>query len=353
MWKRRLGLALLGLLAGLVVLEGLVRLRQYLRYGTTLTTYYELELDEASGLLIPKPLSTAGPIRVNSLGFRGEELERPKPPGRIRVAFLGGSTTFCAEASALETTWPHQVVERLRAAFPERDFDYVNGGGAGYSTEQSLLNLRHRVAPLEPDVIVIYHATNDLVVESRRRAIALGLYDAEDVAPSTLGKHWLSWYLFEKNLRHRLRRGSEEPGHLPFEPQLLEPFRARLTELVRAAQAHASVVVLVTFAVRLRADQAPDAQATAAASALGYMPFFDVPDLLAGYAEANRILRAVAAETGALLVEGEETIPGDEEHFADTVHFRDPGLALQAERVSLELQADIRFRELAQLPGRR
>ena len=63
------------------------------------------------------------------------------------------------------------------------------------------------------------------------------------------------------------------------------------------------------------------------------MPFFDLADLLAGYAEANRIVRAVAAETGVLLIEGEESIPGDAEHFADTVHLRDPGLALQAERI--------------------
>jgi hypothetical protein len=346
MWKRRLGLALLGLVAGLLLLEGLVRLRQYRRYGTTLTTYYELERDEASGLLIPKPGSVAGPIRVNSLGFRGGELERPKPPGRIRLAFLGGSTTFCAEASALETTWPHLVVEKLRAALPHGDFDYVNGGGAGFSTEESLLNLRHRVAPLEPDVIVIYHATNDLVLESRRRARTLGLYDPEETAPSALGKHWLSWYLIEKNLRHLTRRGASEPGHMPFEPELLIPFRARLTELVRAARGEADVVLLVTFAVRPRAEQSAGEQVEAAASSLGYMPYFDVPDLLAGYAEANRIVRAVAAETGAVLVAAEETIPGDAAHFADTVHFRDPGLLWQAGRVAEGLLAAPAFQAL-------
>lgn len=337
MWKRRLSLALLGLLAGLILLEALVRLRQYRRYGTTLTTYYELAQDERSGLMIPRPLSVAGPIRVNSLGFRGEEIAQPKPAGRVRVAFLGGSTTFCAEASSLETTWPHQVVEALRRATPGVEFDYVNGGAAAYSTEQSLLNLAHRVGPLEPDVIVIYHATNDLVVESRRRALALGLYRLEEHAPSRLGEYWLSYYLVQKNLRHLLRRDASDPGHMPFEPAILAPFRTRLTELVRAAQARAAVVALVTFTTRLRPDQPPAVQEAAAASSLGYMPFFDVPDLLAGYAEANRIVRAVAAETGVVLVEGEEAIPADAEHFADTVHLRDPGLALQAERVSRAL----------------
>jgi hypothetical protein len=346
MWRRRVSFALLGLLGALLLLEGLVRLRQYRRYGTTLTTYYELAQDERSGLMIPRPLSVAGPIRVNSLGFRGEEIEVPKPAGRVRVAFLGGSTTFCAEASSLATTWPHQVVEQLRRAAPEVEFDYVNGGAAAYSTEQSLLNLAHRVGPLEPDVIVIYHATNDLVIESRRRALALGLYRLEEHAPSRLGEYWLSYYLLQKNLRHLLRREDDDPGHMPFEPALLDPFRTRLTELVREAQARAKVVALVTFATRLRSDQAPEVQRAAAASSLGYMPFFDTPDLLAGYAEANQVVRAVAAETGAILVEGEDSIPADDAHFADTVHLRDPGLGLQAERVSRALLDSKAFRGL-------
>lgn len=333
MWKRRLVLVLLAGLVGLLLVEALVRLRQYRRYGTTLTTYYELAEDPVSGLRIPKPGSVAGPIRVNSLGFRGAELDVQKPPGRRRIAFLGGSTTFCAEASTLETTWPHQVVEGLRRALPGVDLDLVNGGAAAFSTEESLRNLAHRVGPLEPDLVVIYHATNDLVIESRRRAIGLGLYTLEEHSPGWLDGYWLSGYLLRKNLRHWLRRDESDPGHMPFEPELLAPFRVRLLELVRAAQARGAVVALVTFATRLRADQTPEEQRAAAASALGYMPFFDLADLQAGYAEANRIVRAVAAETGVLLIEGEESIPGDAQHFADTVHLRDPGLAMQAERV--------------------
>jgi len=339
MWKRRLALCAALLVGGLVLLEVLVRVRQYRRYGTTLTTYYELALDPVSGLRIPRPGSDAGPIHVNSLGFRGEEIERPKPPGRRRIAFLGGSTTFCAEASSLATTWPVQVLAGLRQALPGADLDLVNGGAAAFSTEESLRNLAQRVGPLEPDLVVIYHATNDLVIESRRRALSLGLYALEEQAPAWLDRYWLSGYLLRKNLRHWLRRDASEPGHMPFEPGLLEPFRVRLTELVRAAQTRGAQVALVTFATRLRPEQTPAEQRAAAASALGYMPFFDVPDLLAGYAEANRLIRAVAAETGALLIEGEETIPGDAEHFADTVHLRDPGLALQARRVLAGLLA--------------
>jgi len=320
------------LVLALLVVEGLVRLRQWQRYGTTNSSYYDFAEDPATGLRIPEPGSVAGPISVNSRGFRGPEIEQPKPPGRIRVAFLGGSTTFCAEASSLEASWPSLVVAGLRADAPDLEFDLVNASAGGFTLEQLLVNLEHRVAPLQPDVIVLYEATNDLVVDTRRLAIAAGLYEAEE-GDSVLGEYWLTWFLVEKNLRQALRsRRASEP--LVFEPtELSRGFEERLTRLVRAAQARSSVVVLPTFAIQLRADQTPEAQRRAAASALFYMPFLTTAGLLAGYAEYNRVIRAVAAGTGVVLVEGEQEIPGDAEHFADSVHFRDPGNVLQAERV--------------------
>jgi GDSL-like lipase/acylhydrolase family protein len=321
------------LVLALLVVEGLVRLRQWQRYGTTNSSYYDFAEDPATGLRIPEPGSVAGPIAVNSRGFRGPELEQPKPPGRIRVAFLGGSTTFCAEASSFEAGWPSLVVAGMRADAPDLDFDLVNASAGGFTLEQLLVNLEHRVAPLQPDVIVVYEATNDLVVDTRRLAIAAGLYEAEEGEDSALGEYWLTWFLLEKNVRQALRaRRAREP--LAFEPaELSRGFEQRLTRLVQAAQARSSVVVLPTFAIQLRAEQAPEAQRRAAASALFYMPFLTPAGLLAGYGEYNRVIRAVAAGTGVVLVEGEQEIPGDAEHFADSVHFRDPGNALQARRV--------------------
>jgi hypothetical protein len=39
-------------------------------------------------------------------------------------------------------------------------------------------------------------------------------------------------------------------------------------------------------------------------------------------------------------------VPGDPQHFADTVHFTDAGSAVMAERISRGLVASPRFREL-------
>jgi len=343
---RRLLIALASLAATLVLIEGLARLRQYLRYGTTVKTLYHLVEDPVSGLRIPGPNETIGAIHVNSLGFRGAEIERPKPAQRVRVAFLGGSTTFCGEASSLETTWPEQVVQGLRAAASDLEFVCVNGGGPGYSTAELLPNLEFRVAPLEPDVLVLYEATNDLTVDSRRLAIAQGLYERED-EDDWLGDHWLTWFLIEKNVKH-WRRTSEHAGpSLSFVPsELSAPFRERLRALVTRAQGVAPVVCLVTFSTQIRRDQSSETQHRAADSAQYYMPFLDVAGLLDGYEEYNRVIREVAGETGAILVQGESAIPGDGRHFSDSVHFLDPGLRLQAERVLAGLTQAPAYQEL-------
>jgi len=344
--RKRLLLGLLGLVAALLVLEGAVRLRQLARYGTTVTSYYRFATDPETGLRIPEPGHTVGPITVNARGFRGPEIEVPKPAGRIRLAFLGASTTFCAEASSLEATWPAIVVRELRAAWPALDFDYVNGSAGGFTVEQNLVNLEHRIAPLEPDVIVYYEVTNDLTVDTRRAAIAAGLYRAEDGEDSRIGEWWLTYYLVEKNLRQRLRT-REARQTLRFDPhELSRPFEERLERLVRSAQQHAEVVALVTFSTRIRPEQTPDEQRAAAASALYYMPFLDPAGLIEGYAEYNRVIRTVAQRTGTILIEGEDAIPADARHFADSVHFRDPGLELQARRVFEGLQASPAFRKL-------
>ena len=68
MRRPRLWQVLLALVLILLVIEGAVRLRQLSRYGTTNWSYYEREIDPATGLLLPVRGQELGPISINSLG---------------------------------------------------------------------------------------------------------------------------------------------------------------------------------------------------------------------------------------------------------------------------------------------
>jgi hypothetical protein len=76
------------------------------------------------------------------------------------------------------------------------------------------------------------------------------------------------------------------------------------------------------------------------------MPFMTADGILEGFAEYNRVIREVAAATGCLLIEGEDTIPGDDVHFVDSVHFSAEGCRLMAARVAEALVAAAEVRHL-------
>lgn len=63
----------------------------------------------------------------------------------------------------------------------------------------------------------------------------------------------------------------------------------------------------------------------------------------------NRAIRAVASETGAALIDGENEIPGDE-HFNDSVHFKDAGAVIMARRVVTGLEKSKAFGALVGFP---
>lgn len=332
-----------------------VRIRQSIKYGYAGSLDQVYEVDAKTGLRVPKAGAVFGPIRINSLGFRGPELEVPKPRGTVRIAFLGASTTFCAEATSNDAVWPHLVVEALRRRLAETRFDYVNGGVPGYTVESSTKNLELRVAPLQPDVIVIYHATNDLSGELRR--IAAQRFEGATIAPpetSWLARHSLLWNLVSKNMRLLLARSSAESGaRSPTRigaEALGASFRSELTHLVRAAKAVGATVALVTFSTQLRAAQDDEARRQAMQSAILYMPGYSSDQLLAAYRRYNEIIREVASSEQILLVGGEDEIPGDPVHFNDTVHFTDAGSRVQARRVAEALAASQEVQSRAKGP---
>ena len=330
--------------------EGAVRVRQWIKYGSMGTVEDTYTTDAATGLRIPIPNLARGGIRINSLGFRSPELAQPKPPDVIRVAFLGASTTYCAEVSSNEATWPHLVWQNLARQLPGVRFDYVNAGVPGYGYDAILRNLEVRVRALGPDVIVIYEASNDLSADTRELARQRGLFTAAHIQDSWLARHSLLWFLAEKNLRvNRLQASVDDAtGKLDYEPrELSRGFEARLRRTVQVSETIAPVVAVATFSSRLRRGLSREELRHGAVTALYYMPYMTLDGLVAGFEEYNRVIRAVAQERRAILIGDEDLIPPDEANYADSVHFTDAGSRLMAARVSSALLASPEFRRIA------
>ncbi|MBI4881061.1 MAG: SGNH/GDSL hydrolase family protein [Planctomycetes bacterium] len=347
-WQKPL-LALSIVVLGLLALEAAARVRMLWKYGRADTELYRSEFDPQARITAPVPNQDAGFIHINAQGFRGPDLIEPKPAGALRIAFLGGSTTFCAETRSDEATWPAQVCRLLEEQTPGIRFEYINAGLPALRAADSQRYLEARVARCQPDVIVIYHATNDMSRDTRDLAGQQGLFTGDGGRQSALARLSVAWDLVEKNLRVKARQRASggAADRLRFDPEeLARGFQGALESLIRSAEERAELVAVLTFSIRLRSEQTPEEQLEACSTSLFYMPYMDVGRLAAGFAAYNGAIRAATAATGALLIDGEDEIPGDAVHFNDSVHLTDAGCRAMAERVARRLLADERFLSL-------
>ncbi len=339
-------LFILFLVIMLLLGEGAIRLRQWIKYDHWSSLEEMYFYDPTLNLRVLVPGKTIGNIAINNSGFRGPELVNPKPLNDLRIAFVGSSSTYCAEVSGNNKTWPDVAVNNLKQKYPSAAIDYINAAVPGYSLDTSLRNFRTRVSPLQPDMVVIYDFS-DMSGETKQLAIKQGVYRLTDnQEPNWFVKHFLLWELVDKNLKIRQpqQNAALQTETLKFEiNQLGEPVRNALRQLVMEAQQNGRLVALATYATQLRTEQSESAKFAASVSALFYSPFMTPDGLIAVYARYNQIIREVAKETGAILIEGEMNIPGDAEHFNDTVHFKDKGAEVMAARISDGLASDERF----------
>ena len=159
----------------------------------------------------------------------------------------------------------------------------------------------------------------------------------------------MAWAYVEKNLAVRRRQQAAEAGNnrLEFDPrELAGGFRKRLAGLIGEAQAVAPLVVVATFSHKVRREQSAEERLAACNTSLYYMPYMSVDGLLDGFEAYNEAIREAARETGAMLVDEPGSIPGDDAHFTDSVHFTDAGCRAMADRVLSKLRDSPQLKDL-------
>jgi len=104
-------------------------------------------------------------LRTNSLGMRGPNISQVRARGVTRILLLGDS--FIEGYSVFDSETVSAQLETLLQGAGHDGAEVLNGGTAGYSTEQELLYFQEHGADLEPDVTVLFFYLNDLADNGR------------------------------------------------------------------------------------------------------------------------------------------------------------------------------------------
>lgn len=161
---RKIGLSLLTALIVLSVGEGFCR---------TLWSVGDLQLSPENAHLRDHPtrlwvqaenlditLPEHGRLETNELGFRDGPVSVPKPQNQYRILSLGESSTWGHGVRAEETY--SAVLQQVLVRAGER-VRVINAGIPAYTVQQSAVFLEEEGAGLQPDVILVYHQTNDFL----------------------------------------------------------------------------------------------------------------------------------------------------------------------------------------------
>jgi hypothetical protein len=107
-------------------------------------------------------VSPPGWFVTNSFGWRGPDLALNKPPNTIRIAFVGASTTvdaYSAPVSHPELVgyWLNRWAESQ--LLPYR-FEVINAGRTGINSNSIAAIVQKELVPVEPDLVVFYEGAN-------------------------------------------------------------------------------------------------------------------------------------------------------------------------------------------------
>ncbi len=347
---RKLLFSIVALLVGIAVLEGGVRVWNRVKNGRWTVTdpesravNHELYVGHTWLGQMPRPgadITAKGRhITINSFGYRGPEFSLEKPEGVVRIACIGGSTTFDVKVTDDSKTWPAQLGTALKQKPDLPPIEVINAATPGYALPRTIIDLELRTLDIKPDWIICYPGVNDVAYADRpshqfgeaHRAIVEPTppppWTTRLLARSEIYNEIVSRVRYARQIKHGNWFGKPiERSDTP-DPRGIEAFERNLTTLIAICRAHGIELALVTVRAAYSPDQPREEQERLAHGDLMDHPYLSIEGHYAGYGAVNRLIRQAAKEHGLVLIDQAIDLPSGAAHFDDSVHFNDEGAA--------------------------
>lgn len=366
LFRRRLELALSGsvILVGLILVDvglnllGVVPTVADQRAVSIAYTYSAY----TNRRLVPKPIEVTGQddIYINRRGFRGTEIEGKKKPGRIRIAFLGGSQVFDYAGGG----WPAFVGANLG----RRDYDVeiINGGVPGHTSTDSLTKLLTDIWSLQPDIVFVCNGWNDIKYFNRLSPE----WPYRGLPPREARSWRRDWRIYPSGLDRYLsvsaiyRQFRWGIAQLLYDEEGGARRKNTRTDLTRSGdlghrQFHLNIALAIELARRIGARPVLCKQAhmvTAAGDGKGQIEGRNYArrilnrspaEAIAAFTIAHDVIDNLARREKVPVVDMHKALSGQQAYFVDGIHFSHAGSDAAAKLVSEALEP-----LLADLAGR-
>ena len=302
----------------------------------------------------PTPNYVKGKDRHNTLGYRGDEIDVPKPAGEFRIVCLGGSTTYTSDVKDYRDSYPY-LLEKYINSNGYKDITVVNAGAGSWSSWESLINFQFRVLDLDPDLIIVYHGINDI---SPRFVWPPQAYRGDNSgarAPNQTGIFMPGILEYSTLLRIALISTGLINSHASFETTIdrrPETYYGTLFNKQKISGVYPQGIFEEVSATDILKTNRPDYFASnirsivaiaesrgieVVLSSFAWSPLFtDQPkvasdEYISAYEENNRLLQAMATETDQHFFDFAAKFPTEKRWYSDGRHVNESGAQLKAE----------------------
>ncbi len=343
----RIGLPLLAI--GVLLIYSLIKSERL-----TKTSLSMLALGTLFGVILLH--SAASVVVFHRLAARNLEdyhpflqLSPPRAPdsdggGAVKIFALGGSTTAWKDSTG--QGWPDRAQVLLNKTLEAEGKQVLveNLGKEWYTSQHTLINYAINLRSHKPQIILVMHAINDLLVNADFSYFSGGQFSddyghfhgplSRMLQPprgpfaAIADKVRLAWYYEPREIIHN----EYFPG--------LVSFRRNLQTLIDLARVDGVKVVLITqpYFLKERMTRAEmDSLYMLKHEAIGPSKQWDLKTALSGMRQYNQAAVEVASENKLLLIDLEKTIPKTAEFFSDEVHYRDKAFPIIAETIAREM----------------
>ena len=297
-------------------------------------------------------------VRINRLGFRGDDPDWIPSPGVLRIIVFGGSSTFNYHARGEADTWPTRLEHYLENAL-DMDVEVINLALPGYALETSKVNYLFLGRALNPHIAIVYHTWNDM-------KFFRGIDDGHpSVFSQTVSGTVPLWQRIARysqiairvrNALHSRKRAYIERDYSSLETDtayVSQPagseawtwFDQSFIDFARFARADQVIPVFVSQATLAKPENLENGE---------YRKLIHVelqemthPVLSETWKKATEHIRSMAESSSVLFVDGYGAVPSTTEYMEDHVHLTDKGRDRLANEIATVLLQSSEVRDVA------